>query len=277
MIDGTIGSLQSELEIMTASLTQERMKHLELEQELSRLRLKTSNEKPIEDLILKHKAELNQMEESWKHKLETKDIELTSLKKEQENIRERLEEISDYHLIKQELEDLKREHFGGLSGEDAALSTTALQASQIKKLESQLVSLRLQLDKSDQASKTLTEKLEVAWNRVKELELTVEKYENLIQSPNASTEHMEIKGDDVITVLSNQRDRYKKRNLELESQVEGLQRQLDSTSMEMSKVRSESSKLYERLRYLENHATFKVTKIISCRDSLKDLCVHRGV
>lgn len=263
-----IETLQNEMKILSATIEQERMNNLGMERECSQLKIALESQTSLEALKRKHEQEMHDLEAKSNLRIQELQNEINFYKDQITQLESKWTSVQDYAAIKEELLQLKQQHFN-LDADMATLPLSNLNEQAIKKLEAELVALRLQLQSLQSQNEALEIEVGSERQRSSELESAVNNYEKLIQSSSLedsailddsspTATQTSFKHDDVITVLSNQRDRLKKRNQELENEIERIKSSMDLINNDGNRIKCENAKLYERLRYLENYATFKV-------------------
>lgn len=100
-------------------------------------------------------------------------------------------------------------------------------SAKCKVLENEIVSLRLELERLTKSEHVCKQEISEYSEKMTTLESTIRQYESIIKSQmNQTSASMDassilsgedvVNSDAIITVLSNQRERFKKKNLELE-------------------------------------------------------------
>jgi hypothetical protein len=216
MKDVAIQNLQHEVEIISASLEQVRLHNLSLQKENTQANLATDT-----DLVHQDQAMLKQelLEKEAAHKQTLKDMhsQISLLSEE-------LERRKDYDEMQRKLMALcQKDH--QLPDESCALESALVDKN--RRLESELVKVRQELSDFVQAKASLTAELACKQIELDELGATVQQYEKKAQEPCQSFDKKlgdpsqvqndaHLHSDDVIVVLTNQRERFKKRNQDLE-------------------------------------------------------------
>lgn len=130
-----------------------------------------------------------------------------------------LELRTNFEHVKKELESIKACEFSGIS-DQANLTIEQLINLKNRKLETEIVHLRLYNEEIEKLRSGLEIRISELEHRQKELEETIEKYENFdtetisFSSPTSTDGSMS--PEKLISMLNNQRDRLKRRNQELE-------------------------------------------------------------
>lgn len=73
-------------------------------------------------------------------------------------------------------------------------------------------------------------------------------------SQSNSTDPSSSSSQDVLTILSSQRDRFKERAFQLEKKIEILQNELKNKSNLLQMTKDDNYKLYEKIRYLQSYS-----------------------
>lgn len=245
-----IETLQSELEILGASLEQSRQQSLELQQSVTHLKLQISaglgQANPHQERVAVLTAEKEQLEQHHQQDLQQHLARISQLAA-------LAEAHKDYDGIQLELARLKETASGDRRAAEEQTAT-------VKMLESEVVRLRLESDRSLGLIAQLRSALADGQARHGVLERTVETYEQMASLPvkDGSQQSLdESRSEDVIFVLTNQRERLRGRVKELEAQLQSALHTSEASRADLAKMKGENSLLFERLRYLENNMVFK--------------------
>lgn len=137
-----------------------------------------------------------------------------------------LEQRSDYLEIKNKYAALLVSEFG--EADESNQSLEMILQGKCKRLETEIVKLRQQYSEASNSKSALEAELIKTKASLQSLEQSVEQYEQMARSPsmspdqsavfddNSSVHGGQIHSDDIITILTNQRERFKRRNAELE-------------------------------------------------------------
>jgi len=210
-------SLQNEFEIISASLAQLRLQNLGLHEDISMKDL-TLSQRNLDNRdkheIAQLRIKIASMDEHLAATVEQYSREIKGLSVDIDSKR-------DYEKVKSRLAAFLQSDLG-ISESDSAEEAMI---KKIRKLESELVNVRLEQSKISQANFDLNHQISNKQVTIEELQATLNQYEKLAQSlsnfsPDQSMDDAasitHFNSDDIITVLTNQRERLKKRNNDLE-------------------------------------------------------------
>lgn len=148
---------------------------------------------------------------------------LETLEQKNNALMAQVEEKNDYDKIKAEL-DLFKSDYEGDSEEHLSLEQSLVKRN--KRCEAELVNLRLEIGHLAKSAEDAERKISRQAQKIVELEKMQSIYEKMAQSPqtssinqsDASISQLEAmpSPDDLVVILSNQRDRYQKKNKDLE-------------------------------------------------------------
>lgn len=225
--EGMLENMTQEVDVLSVTLDQSRQQTLELQQEVSRLKLATSSPSGTvnqEIVVLQEQldAEKKQaLKRENQHGESVKDL-LERLAK----LGAELEQRSDYFELKKKYQALLISEFG--EEDESSQSLEMMLQGKCKRLETEIVKLRQQHTETIKSNEAMMIELKKARESLQALEQSVEQYEQMEKSPSISPdqsavldENSSVQGgnahsDDIITILTNQRERFKRRNAELE-------------------------------------------------------------
>ena len=151
------------------------------------------------------------------------------------------------------------------------MSLEQLLISKNKRLQADLTVLKVQLDDVTKQLGGALEREEVAKGAIEEHKKLVTKLEEDLCTVHDTSKQSQAtglasdtevavaatagtgKGDSLLPILTSQRDRYRKRNKELEEQVQQLQQQLQEVKLRVEALTGDNVKLYENIRYLQSY------------------------
>jgi homeobox protein cut-like len=183
---------------------------------------------------------------------------------------------------------LKAAEFPDLYNPTNDQSLESLLQQKNKKLESDLVQMRNGNRDLQSQLKKMAANLDELQKKNAETEKIIARYEdsaaiaampgdnNSIKS--ASTEHVTLpSADSIVVVLTNQRDRLKKQNNELEERLATINKQLDSQKQESNRLQADNVKLFERIKYIEAFANKKTPAKENVDTELGDLLPYQNI
>lgn len=201
--------------------------------------------------------------------------EVEGLTQEITSLKTTLRQTSDYAELKKELEVLKDVQFGSetleadnqVKGNENRLEGILLQRN--KKLSNELIEhrnreeelvkrlnhMQVQVDGSaaeiERVSK-LNHKLEYDLTQLQgdsnwETGSTISAFSNALTAPKASEK------SSILPIVTQQRDRFRTRNKELEQDLKNLKAQLNDQKSKVDSVNADNKDLYQRIRYLSSH------------------------
>ncbi|KAI0464482.1 hypothetical protein LJB42_002097 [Komagataella kurtzmanii] len=245
-------SLKEELAMKDDKAYQKRVTELEKEsvEYLSKLEEERLNKR---NAIKSLKDELDQTKETLNEKIE-----------ECARLNSSLKEKNDYEQIKQDLKVLKLIELG--EGEEEELTGTLdnILLNKNKKLSNELVSYRSKQEDMVNSIQELEEKLAFSQKQVEQLqhlnqdlekETSVEKWDAISMiSANPDTS---IQDNSLITMVSQQRDRFKQRSKDLEKDVRLQLNKISELQRKVQSLSSDNNQLYERIRFLSSYDSNK--------------------
>ncbi|KAJ1677799.1 hypothetical protein EV182_005414 [Spiromyces aspiralis] len=188
----------------------------------------------------------------------------------------------DYDEVKRELDILKSVEFAysdwGMNdesnsqGEEPNQPLEKLLARKNKKLQDELVSIKARLSEVETDAAGYKESEEELRKTVAEKDVLIKKLEDSLSSfdsrqPEAS---MESEGPSngassasIIPIITDQRNRFKQRNSELEEELRMQQNAMADLRSQIDKLRRDNVKLYEETQYLRNYSARKATTYTS--------------
>lgn len=225
--EGMMENMTKEVDILSVTLDQSRQQAIELQQEISRLQfaassLKTNSGPEVAQLKEQLKIEKQQA-------LKQEQVHMDAIKKLMDQLSElsaELEKRSDYSELKQKYAAFLCSEFG--DEDDASHSLEMMLQGKCKRLETEIVKLRQQHSDVDKRNAFLDAEIQKTRTTIQTLEQSIEQYEQMARSPsmspeqsavlddNSSVRGSQVHSDDIITILTNQRERFKRRNNELE-------------------------------------------------------------
>lgn len=207
--------------------------------------------------------------------LETK---LTEKQEEIDALQEKLAEQKDYHEIKKELEIIKHIEFSNGVGSSPApgdlavddnVSLETLLINKNKKLQSELTTLRLEGEELRVQLRDALAREDSTRSIISEQRKLIAKLEDDIVHMNQitmSTSHDlpftndVMNGapagggpDSIVTIITSQRNRFRKRITELEEQLKKHQEDITQHKNEINALTQDNVKFYEKIRYLESY------------------------
>ncbi|WFD36427.1 hypothetical protein MCUN1_003306 [Malassezia cuniculi] len=157
-----------------------------------------------------------------------------------EALRATLSEQSDYAQLKNEL------------GRQSGSGKSAADTSQLKRLEDELVSLRLALADEKNASTTATSALSAAQAEVSRLSALSAKLESDVSRLGQTDAQTDAPADSgLLSIVTGQRDRFRSRNAELEEELRRQVEALAELRSETQRLQADNLSMYEKVRYLE--------------------------
>jgi len=147
-----------------------------------------------------------------------------------------------------------------------------------RKLETENVQLKASVGDFEAQVKDLKDKLSKSSDRESELRHLVQKLEEDISkgySQHKNTDDIYLqpqkpKANDEVSMLqivSNQRDRFKARIMDLEDENKDLQVKLEKKDTELEALKSDNVNLYEKIKYLQSYGTDRLRDLESNRNN----------
>lgn len=247
-------NLRGELEVLSGYLEESRQQCLDLQQESSKLKLT----QPADQLKVTHMQEIEGLKREHESQLGQLTFSLQSMQKEMAKQQELLEYQRDYEEIKRKYEVFIKEQFDGT--EDLNLSVEELLGRKNKTLERELVCLRLELEGLGKERNYLAQEKDTLTQTIVTMDSTIKQYESMadpqIASPDQSlddTRSMEgSSAQEIITILTNQRERLKRKNEDLEQRVQVIVGENNTMKIDMSRIKTDYAKLNQKYRNLES-------------------------
>eukprot|EP00160_Parvularia_atlantis_P014617 Unigene3741_Nuclearia_a/m.11426 Unigene3741_Nuclearia_a/g.11426 ORF Unigene3741_Nuclearia_a/g.11426 Unigene3741_Nuclearia_a/m.11426 type:complete len:398 (+) Unigene3741_Nuclearia_a:1021-2214(+) len=194
---------------------------------------------------------------------------IAELTEEVEALKERLADFQDYDDLKRELTILKTIEFSSpAGGDDAAVEGGSLETLLVqknKRLQDELTACKVQLaaieaQLQDAVKRELGSRDIVAHQQtlIAKLEEDVaglsafaagkgQDLDGLVPAERQATEAS------IVQIITSQRDRYRKRNQDLEEAVTRAQKALEELQGKLKTLTDDNVKLYEKIRYLEGY------------------------
>lgn len=146
--------------------------------------------------------------------------------------------------------------------------------SRNKKLETDNISLRAKLlDRENSAKDLESEVLKLRAN-IEDLQHSLKKLEEDLSrgGSHSSNKDVVVVGDEkMLQIVTNQRDRFKVRMVELESENKDLAIAVQSKDTEFNALKQDNVKLYEKIRYLQSYGQkFKGGDVESAKDEVEE-------
>lgn len=225
--EGMIENMAQEVDVLSVTLDQSRQQTLELQQEISRLKLATSSPSGAsnqEIVLLQEQLDAGEKQALKKEHQHGESI--NDLMEQLAKIGAELEQRSDYFDVKKKYQALLISEFS--EADETNQSLEMMLQGKCKRLETEIVKLRQQHSKTSKSNEIMMMELKKANDSLQTLEQSVEQYEQMAKSPSMSPEQSAVlddnssvhggnaHSDDIITILTNQRERFKRRNAELE-------------------------------------------------------------
>ncbi|PKI82303.1 hypothetical protein MVES1_003311 [Malassezia vespertilionis] len=170
------------------------------------------------------------------------------------SLRTQLAQRADYDEIKHELDVLRVVEFGDATdttATEASLETHLVQKN--RKLQDELATLRATLAEQGQRATQADMQFTAQRTRIEELEALSTRLETDLlgvsdKKPEAEPAQT-ISG--ILPIVTSQRDRFRTRNTELESELRGQLQTLAELRTEAKRLQTDNLGLYEKVRYLE--------------------------
>eukprot|EP00039_Didymoeca_costata_P030357 m.29170 g.29170 ORF g.29170 m.29170 type:complete len:656 (+) comp8071_c0_seq1:257-2224(+) len=184
------------------------------------------------------------------------------------NLKKTLEGQSDYATIKEELQFLKGIEFGAEANKsNANMSVEALLSVKSKALEKENGELKREVEEKRSRIPQLEAEIKRVSTIMNEQADLISRLEGDLTSVNISEAGQNTENDTraskeagneggtlaLLPIVSSQRDRFRARNIELEAENRGLQQTIASLSSEISTVKSDNVKLYEKIKYVQGY------------------------
>ncbi|GME25064.1 CASP domain-containing protein [Neofusicoccum parvum] len=200
----------------------------------------------------------------------TLERELASLKQDRDTLREKVNSWGDYENVKRELEVLKSIEFatgeddeldagedagaeGAKGPQDKGDTLEQLLLARNKKLSNELTVLRV-------SHQDLQTRLEQLQEELSNTNMELEKSQNLAQT----LENDLVKairagepvggGSGILPMVTAQRDRFKKKNAELEAELQKTYQHVSSLRSEVASLQKDNLNLYEKTRYVSTYS-----------------------
>ena len=275
----TLTSVEKQIEPMTSDANDQLQKELlSMEKEVERL---TKDLNKITD-------EAKRSEDDNRNNLEKWNFEKMNMSEEIKVLQENLQKMSDYEAIKKDLGILRSLEFGDEESDQKPLEIMILERS--KTLQKENTSLRMEKERANSELVVLkaqfeekvgendrnaqlvceledhVERLQEHVNRgeaegrssadiLYELDLSATK--NGRESPTSISssfyDKTESSASSLLPIIQAQRERYKKRNEELEDQQGKQQQQMALLQTEVKGLQADNVKLYEKIRFLQGY------------------------
>ncbi|XP_069741035.1 protein CASP-like isoform X13 [Narcine bancroftii] len=243
----------------------------------------------VED-VQRLQANLTKLRETSANQVSHLEQQLTTKNNTLKQLEEKLKEQSDYEEVKKELSILKSMEFvpsEGSGAQDTSKTLEVLLLEKNRSLQSENATLRiansdlsarcaeLQIQfteamKTTAGQKELIIKLEQDLSTIQSMSSlqrpdaegadisNMEKVPEPIKEATAlfarpSSEAPQAQMDSLLSIISSQRERFRARNQELESDNCVMQQTLHALQSELDNVRGDNIKLYEKIKFLQNY------------------------
>ncbi len=239
-----VQSLTTEIEFLNESLQQVRGRYFELQQE------KAAKDNSS---VLEHQLEtLNIQLKKSDTEIISLNNKINELEQTGNDLERKLSTQSDYNEMKLKLKVLMKAEFE--LTEDADLQTII--PDKMRQLENKIVGLRKEISELTSEKASLVKQLSETMVNLKAVESTVQQFEKFVSSSSDSSLNqstiMEGNSDDIIAIVSNQRDRYRRKVQDLEVIVQRLLEDIRAEKAETSKLSAELMQVKQRLAQAEN-------------------------
>eukprot|EP00794_Sanderia_malayensis_P014305 gene14305-15793_t len=254
---------------------------------------------------------LNKVRDSSKRESANLEEQLNERNAMLESMKKQLASQEDYDEIKRELKILKVIEFGEKEGHDHREETAPpkslekLLLEKSKALQSENTSLKVSKSDLNGKFEDLQKKYNEVNRTVKEQKQLITQLENDVlnlnslsstfrgqgegeATPSAETVLVEkavkesmyaentmsnSEPDSLLNIISSQRERFRTKNLELESQTRHQQQQITMLQNEVDNIRSDNIKLYEKIKFLQSYPN-QNTKVNVQDDSVSKYSSH---
>lgn len=206
-----------------------------------------------------------------------------------EDLEETLASQSDYNEVKRELNIIKSTEFSGMTKEPKSLELLLMDKNKV--IQADNTSLRAENAQLKELCESMEGKVTALEESKGESEVLVKKLEMdlmVIQSPAAvtrsaadgmpATQPVNMSGEfladaikdttgtassdnSLLMIVTSQRERFRLRNNELESENYGQQQIIQQLQNETDSMRADNVKLYEKIRYLQSYPTSKSVNV----------------
>ncbi|KAK4241117.1 protein CASP [Achaetomium macrosporum] len=250
-----------------------------LEDDPGYMRVRSENSSLIRKLDAA-RVEKEGLKRDWDAKLRGLEREVGLLRDERDNLKAKVQKWSDYDEIKQELEVLKSIEFS--TGEDEEMRDVAvgddsaatkakgdtleqLLLARNKKLSDELTILRVSHQDLQSRLQTLQGELSRTNAELEKSQSLNEKLENELstiqaEAPNAFPSGASVAGtygmgggSGILPMITAQRDRFKKRNAQLEQELSETHRTVSQLRQEIAALQRDNLNLYEKTRYVSTY------------------------
>ena len=168
------------------------------------------------------------------------------------SLRAQLAARSDYDELKREVDVLRAIEFGD---DEASADNGSLEAHLVRrnhKLQDELATLRGTMAEERQNTTMLEKELNLAQARITELETLSRRLESDLLGLAAPAAEESSGVASLLPIVTNQRDRFRSRNAELESELRGNAEALAELRSQVRRLQSDNVGMYEKVRYLQN-------------------------
>ncbi|UKZ58016.1 hypothetical protein TrVGV298_011877 [Trichoderma virens] len=262
---------QMRLELAQAKSTRQSQNSTSLEDDPGYMRMRSENSSLVRKLEAA-RVEKEGFKRDIDGKLRSVEREVALLKEEKESLKAKVDKWADYEEVKQELEVLKSIEFS--TGDDDEVpqdiegvpskgdTLEKLLLARNKKLNDELTILRVSHqdlqrrleDLQEELSRTNAE-LEKAQNLNEKLESDLENLqaEGANAFPSGEREPMG-GGSGILPMVTAQRDRFRKRNAQLEQELSESHRVVQQLRQEVAALQKDNLNLYEKTRYVSTYS-----------------------
>ncbi|XP_072909991.1 protein CASP-like isoform X5 [Hemitrygon akajei] len=244
----------------------------------------------VED-VQRLQANLTKLRETSANQVSQLEQQLTAKNSTLKQLEEKLKEQSDYEEVKKELSILKSMEFvpaEGSGAQDASKTLEVLLLEKNRSLQSENATLRItNSDLSARCADLQMQYAEAVKTTAGQKELIVKLEQDLstiqaissLQRPDAegadignmekipepikeatalfaypSSEIPQGQMDSLLSIISSQRERFRARNQELESDNHMMQQTIHALQNELDNLRADNIKLYEKIKFLQNYS-----------------------
>ncbi|CAI4212944.1 unnamed protein product [Parascedosporium putredinis] len=184
-------------------------------------------------------------------KVKTLERESGRLKEERDSLKTKVQKWSDYENVKQELEVLKSIEFStGDDDEPGGDTLERLLLARNKKLGDELTILRVSHQDLQGRLQGLQEELSRTNGELDKAQRLNEKLEDDLANMQAEAPNAFPSG---ASVAGTYRDRFKKRNAELEQELSDTHRSVSQLRQEIAALQKDNLNLYEKTRYISTY------------------------
>lgn len=278
----------AEFDVLNLNLRTARAQIVELQGENEILRadlasLQETSGAPSNDLTQRLEKEIAELKEKIKA---TSEAHLRQMAEKDAQImdwRRRAGGMCDLEKSLEELRFLKAAEFPDQYNQGLDQPLEALLRGQVKKLEGELVLANGQSRELTKQLDTLKTELTTKDNCIIELERAVERYEasaanlsppadaiSLQSNSSLSTQNV----DSIVAILTNQRDRLKKQKEDIEDKYTAVYQQLECQKIELSRLRSDNTKLTDKIKLLPRFLEGKIENNLMIDSELGGLLDH---